>query len=263
MKGDAFIPWLVGYFVVLQMVVSVVWPVVVQPLFYRYPALGDGEEEKDVKSRVERLARRMRYPMKYLSETGEGKGKGKVATGVNTMIFGFPRVCPISFCLTGLINLVFFFGQRNHLVISNNVLKTCEPEEVEAVVGKLSPLPSLAPNPISFPFPTLTPPHPQPPSYLNFRTAHDIAEWRLSTGLNLALAFYSRILLYIALFPAFTHASPVLRAFDFDFSDQILGEGEGEVPTFLAWVLFQVCVSTFCVWEGKRKADCVLVVGGM
>lgn len=69
---------------------------------------------------------------------------------------------------------------------------------------------------------------------MNF-VAHELGHWYYLHPSKMLIISQVHIFTILALFPAFMHAPPVLRSFDFP------KEVAANPPTILAFLLFQVC----------------------
>lgn len=89
------------------MIMVVLYPLVIQPLFNKLSPLKPGE----LRDRIEALARRMNFPLKHLYEIDGSKR----TSHSNAYFFGLPW--------------------SKHIVIFDNLIKQAKPEEVEAVLA--------------------------------------------------------------------------------------------------------------------------------
>lgn len=111
---------------------------------------------------------------------------------------------PTSSAFPGLVvlstseSLYSSYSQSKHIVIFDTLIKQSKPEEVEAVL------------------------------------AHELGHWYYMHPTKLMCVSQLHIFSILALFPAFLHAPPVLRSFDFPPSVA------AKPPTIIAFLLFQV-----------------------
>ncbi|KAL6303623.1 peptidase family M48-domain-containing protein [Sparassis latifolia] len=167
--GDRFIPWLMAFLLAFQLIMVVIYPVMIQPLFNKLSPLGEGE----LRSRIESLATKLKFPLTHLYEIDGSKR----SSHSNAYFYGLPW--------------------SKHIVIFDTLIKQSKPDEVEAVL------------------------------------AHELGHWYYMHPSKLLIVSQLHIFTILALFPAFLHAPPVLRSFD--FSKAIAADP----PTILAFFLFQ------------------------
>ncbi|KAF8552694.1 hypothetical protein OG21DRAFT_1498247 [Imleria badia] len=105
--GDRFVPWLMAFLLVFQIVMVVLYPTVIQPLFNKLSPLPAG----DLRSRTEVLARKLKFPLKHLYEIDGSKR----SSHSNAYFFGLPW--------------------SKHIVIFDTLIKESKPDEVEAVLA--------------------------------------------------------------------------------------------------------------------------------
>ena len=67
--GRAFVPYLMVFFVAVQLALQVVFPTLIQPLFNKLTPLPDGE----LRGRVEGLAKQLGFPLKHLYQIDGSK----------------------------------------------------------------------------------------------------------------------------------------------------------------------------------------------
>ncbi|KAL4254180.1 CAAX prenyl protease [Abortiporus biennis] len=171
--GDRFIPWLMGFLISFQMIMVILYPTVIQPLFNKLSPLADGE----LRTRIEALASKLKFPLKHLYEIDGSKR----SSHSNAYFFGLPW--------------------SKHIVIFDTLIKESKPEEVEAVL------------------------------------AHELGHWFYMHPTKLLFISQLHIFTVLALFPAFMHAPPLLRAFDFPKSVA------AKPPTVIAFLLFQMILT--------------------
>ena len=87
----------------------ILYPTVIQPLFNKLSPLQEG----DLRTRIEGLATKLRFPLKHLYEIDGSKR----SSHSNAYFFGLPW--------------------SKHIVIYDTLIKESAPEEVEAVLGTL------------------------------------------------------------------------------------------------------------------------------
>ncbi|KDR72916.1 hypothetical protein GALMADRAFT_252262 [Galerina marginata CBS 339.88] len=196
--GDRFVPWLMGFMISFQLIMVVLYPTVIQPLFNKLSPLAEG----DLRSRIEALASKLKFPLKHLYEIDGSKR----SSHSNAYFFGLPW--------------------SKHIVIFDTLIQQSKPEEVEAVL------------------------------------AHELGHWYYLHPTKMMAISQFHIFTILALFPAFLHAPPLLRAFDFPKAVA------AQPPTMIAFLLFQMiltpleavvsigmnAVSRHFEWEADRFA---------
>jgi len=105
--GDRFVPWLMGFMITFQMIMVVLYPTVIQPLFNKLSPLAEG----DLRQRIEALASKLRFPLTHLYEIDGSKR----SSHSNAYFFGLPW--------------------SKHIVIFDTLIQQSKPEEVEAVLA--------------------------------------------------------------------------------------------------------------------------------
>ncbi|KDQ12633.1 hypothetical protein BOTBODRAFT_34349 [Botryobasidium botryosum FD-172 SS1] len=105
--GDRFIPWLMGFMVSFQMIMVVLYPLVIQPLFNKLSPLPQDE----LRTRIEALASRLSFPLKHLYVIDGSKRSAHS----NAYFYGLPW--------------------SKHIVIYDTLIKKTKPEEIEAVLA--------------------------------------------------------------------------------------------------------------------------------
>ncbi|KIJ91753.1 hypothetical protein K443DRAFT_471063 [Laccaria amethystina LaAM-08-1] len=105
--GDRFVPWLMAFMISFQLVMVVLYPTVIQPLFNKLSPLADG----NLRTRVEYLASKLKFPLKHLYEIDGSKR----SSHSNAYFFGLPWA--------------------KHIVIFDTLIQQSKPEEVEAVLA--------------------------------------------------------------------------------------------------------------------------------
>ncbi|KAH9475229.1 CAAX prenyl protease 1 [Psilocybe cubensis] len=196
--GDRFVPWLMAFMISFQLVMVILYPTVIQPLFNKLSPLPEGE----LRTRIEGLAGKLKFPLKHLYEIDGSKR----SSHSNAYFFGLPW--------------------SKHIVIFDTLIQQSKPEEVEAVL------------------------------------AHELGHWYYLHPTKLMAISQVHIFGILALFPAFLHAPPLLRAFDFPKAVA------AQSPTIVAFLLFQMiltpveavvsilmnAVSRHFEWEADRFA---------
>ncbi|VDC05236.1 unnamed protein product [Peniophora sp. CBMAI 1063] len=105
--GDRFLPWLMALLFGFQMLMVVIFPTFIQPLFNKLSPLEPGE----LKSRIEGLATKLKFPLKHLYEIDGSKR----SSHSNAYFYGLPW--------------------SKHIVIFDTLIKQSKPDEVEAVLA--------------------------------------------------------------------------------------------------------------------------------
>ncbi|KAF5320063.1 hypothetical protein D9611_010292 [Ephemerocybe angulata] len=105
--GDRFVPWLMAFMISFQLIMVILYPTVIQPLFNKLSPLAEG----DLKQRIEGLAVKLRFPLKHLYEIDGSKR----SSHSNAYFFGLPWA--------------------KHIVIFDTLIQQSKPEEVEAVLA--------------------------------------------------------------------------------------------------------------------------------
>lgn len=105
--GKAFIPWLMLFVIAVQLVLQIIFPLWIQPLFNKFTPLPDGE----VRSRVEKLATKLHFPLKHLFMIDGSKR----SSHSNAYFYGLPW--------------------SKQIVIYDTLLEKSTPAEVEAVLA--------------------------------------------------------------------------------------------------------------------------------
>ncbi|KAJ3841940.1 peptidase family M48-domain-containing protein [Lentinula raphanica] len=171
--GDRFVPWLMGFMISFQLLMVILYPTVIQPLFNKLTPLSNGE----LRSRVESLAGKLHFPLKHLYEIDGSKR----SSHSNAYFFGLPW--------------------SKHIVIFDTLMQQSKPEEVEAVL------------------------------------AHELGHWYYKHPTKMMAISQIHIFTILALFPAFLHAPPLLRSFDFP------KHVAAKPPTIVAFLLFQMILT--------------------
>ncbi|KAI0739345.1 peptidase family M48-domain-containing protein [Daedaleopsis nitida] len=105
--GNRFVPWLMAFLLIFQMSMVILYPTVIQPLFNKLSPLAEG----DLRSRIEALASKLKFPLKHLYEIDGSKR----SSHSNAYFFGLPW--------------------SKHIVIFDTLIKQSKSEEVEAVLA--------------------------------------------------------------------------------------------------------------------------------
>ncbi|KIY44638.1 hypothetical protein FISHEDRAFT_61693 [Fistulina hepatica ATCC 64428] len=171
--GDRFVPWLMGFMISFQLLMVVIYPTVIQPLFNKLSPLAEGP----LRTRIEALAMRLRFPLKHLYEIDGSKR----SSHSNAYFFGLPW--------------------SKHIVIFDTLIHQSTPEEVEAVL------------------------------------AHELGHWYYSHPFKLLLVSQLHLFSVLSTFPAFMHAPPLLRSFDFP------PEVAKNPPIIVAFLMFQLILT--------------------
>jgi len=105
--GDRFLPWLMALLFGFQMLLVIIYPTFIQPLFNKLSPLADGE----LRTRVESLASKLKFPLTHLYEIDGSKR----SSHSNAYFYGLPW--------------------SKHIVIFDTLIKQSQPAEVEAVLA--------------------------------------------------------------------------------------------------------------------------------
>ncbi|KAJ7226892.1 peptidase family M48-domain-containing protein [Mycena pura] len=105
--GDRFVPWLMAFVLAFQMIMVVIYPLFIQPLFNKLSPLAEG----DLRTRIESLASKLKFPLKHLYEIDGSKR----SSHSNAYFFGLPW--------------------SKHIVIFDTLIQQSQSEEVEAVLA--------------------------------------------------------------------------------------------------------------------------------
>jgi len=105
--GDRFVPWLMALLLSFQMIMVIIYPTLIQPMFNKVTPLPAG----DLRNRVEALASKLKFPLKHLYEIDGSKR----SSHSNAYFFGLPW--------------------SKHIVIFDTLIKQSKSEEVEAVLA--------------------------------------------------------------------------------------------------------------------------------
>jgi len=105
--GDSFIPFLMAFLLTFQILMVLIYPTVIQPLFNKLTSLPEG----DLRKRIESLASQLNFPLKHLYEIDGSKR----SSHSNAYFFGLPW--------------------SKHIVIFDTLIKQSKAEEVEAVLA--------------------------------------------------------------------------------------------------------------------------------
>jgi STE24 endopeptidase len=178
--GDRFVPWLMAFLLTFQLTMVIIYPTIIQPLFNKLSPLAEGE----LRSRIEALASKLKFPLKHLYEIDGSKR----SSHSNAYFFGLPW--------------------SKHIVIFDTLIKESAPEEVEAVL------------------------------------AHELGHWYYLHPTKLLCISQLHIFTILAFFPAFLHAPPLLRSFD--FSKAVAARP----PTIIAFILFQMILTPLEAFVG-------------
>ncbi|KAF8631662.1 hypothetical protein AX17_005063 [Amanita inopinata Kibby_2008] len=105
--GDRFVPWLMAFMISFQLIMVIVYPTVIQPLFNKLSPL----PKSDLRTRIENLASKLKFPLKHLYEIDGSKR----SSHSNAYFFGLPW--------------------SKHIVVFDTLIQQSKPEEVEAVLA--------------------------------------------------------------------------------------------------------------------------------
>jgi len=105
--GDRFVPWLMAFMIMFQLIMVIVYPTIIQPMFNKLSPLAAG----DLRNRIEALATKLKFPLKHLYEIDGSKR----SSHSNAYFFGLPW--------------------SKHIVIFDTLIQQSKPEEVEAVLA--------------------------------------------------------------------------------------------------------------------------------
>lgn len=105
--GRSFVPWLMLFLISVQLVLQIVYPTFIQPLFNKLTPLPEG----DLRVRVEKLAGQLDFPLKHLYVIDGSKRSGHS----NAYFYGLPW--------------------SKYIVIYDTLMEKSSPAEVEAVLG--------------------------------------------------------------------------------------------------------------------------------
>ncbi|KZT58025.1 hypothetical protein CALCODRAFT_495494 [Calocera cornea HHB12733] len=106
--GQSFVYYLMGFMLAFQLVLVVLYPLVIQPLFNKLTPL---EEGSTLKLRIEALATRLKFPLKHLYQIDGSKRSNHS----NAYFYGLPW--------------------SKHIVIFDTLIDQSSDEEVEAVLA--------------------------------------------------------------------------------------------------------------------------------
>ncbi|KAI5121524.1 hypothetical protein M0805_002584 [Coniferiporia weirii] len=138
-----------------------------------------------------------------LSPLREGDLRGRIEALAGRLRFPLKHLYEIDGSKRSSHSNAYFFGLpwSKHIVIFDTLIKESASEEVEAVL------------------------------------AHELGHWYFSHPTKLLCVSQVHLFSILALFPAFLHAPPVLRAFDF------LPKVAAKPPTIVAFLLFQMILT--------------------
>jgi STE24 endopeptidase len=121
--GDRFVPWLMGFLsvaskftclhfsdqsphrIIFQLSMVIIYPTIIQPLFNKLSPLAEG----DLRTRIENLATKLKFPLKHLYEIDGSKR----SSHSNAYFFGLPWVM-----------LKLPFGDRNFNACASSLEQT-------------------------------------------------------------------------------------------------------------------------------------------
>jgi STE24 endopeptidase len=105
--GDSFIPYLMAFILLIQLVLVMLYPFVIQPLFNKLSPLEAGP----LRTRIEMLADKLKFPLKHLYVIDGSKR----SSHSNAYFYGLPW--------------------SKHIVLYDTLIKKTPPEEIEAVLA--------------------------------------------------------------------------------------------------------------------------------
>ncbi|KAI9635595.1 metalloendopeptidase [Dioszegia hungarica] len=105
--GKNFVPWLMLFMVVVQLVLQIIYPIFIQPLFNKLTPLPAGE----IRERVEKLSQKLGFPLTHLYQIDGSKR----SSHSNAYFYGLPW--------------------SKHIVVYDTLMEKSSPAEVEAVLG--------------------------------------------------------------------------------------------------------------------------------
>ncbi|KAJ7640425.1 peptidase family M48-domain-containing protein [Mycena polygramma] len=105
--GDRFVPWLMAFVLAFQLIMVIIYPTVIQPLFNKLSPLAEGE----LRTRIESLASKLKFPLTHLYEIDGSKR----SSHSNAYFFGLPW--------------------SKHIVIFDTLIQQSKADEVEAVLA--------------------------------------------------------------------------------------------------------------------------------
>ncbi|KAH8829254.1 peptidase family M48-domain-containing protein [Flagelloscypha sp. PMI_526] len=105
--GNRFVPWLMMFMLSFQLIMVLIYPTLIQPLFNKLSPLPEG----NLRNRVTSLAARLKFPLKHLYEIDGSKR----SSHSNAYFFGLPW--------------------SKHIVIFDTLIEQSQPAEVEAVLA--------------------------------------------------------------------------------------------------------------------------------
>ncbi|BEI80436.1 hypothetical protein CcaverHIS002_0109650 [Cutaneotrichosporon cavernicola] len=107
MAGKNFVPWLMLFMISVQLILQIIYPIFIQPLFNKLTPLPEG----DVRQRVEKLANKLQFPLKHLYVIDGSKR----SSHSNAYFYGLPW--------------------SKQIVLYDTLLDQNTPPEVEAVLA--------------------------------------------------------------------------------------------------------------------------------
>jgi len=105
--GDSFVPYLMVFLVTFQMIMVIIYPTFIQPLFNKLTPLPEGE----LRGRIEKVASSLDYPLAKLYQIDGSKR----SSHSNAYMYGLPW--------------------SKHIVIFDTLIEQSNPSEVEAVIA--------------------------------------------------------------------------------------------------------------------------------
>ncbi|EIW68672.1 STE24 endopeptidase [Tremella mesenterica] len=105
--GRAFVPWLMVFLISIQLLLQIIFPTFIQPLFNKLTPLPEGE----LRTMVESLAKKLNFPLTHLYQIDGSKR----SSHSNAYFYGLPW--------------------SKHIVIYDTLIEKSTPTEVEAVLS--------------------------------------------------------------------------------------------------------------------------------
>lgn len=185
----------------------IIYPTLIQPLFNKLSPLAEGE----LRTRIEALAARLKFPLKHLYEIDGSKR----SSHSNAYFYGLPWVgsrCVI--CLGALLTRDVAEQTHRHLRHADSAEQAWRSRSCPRCVLLPEPLFCLA--------------------HLFGTVAHELGHWYYFHPTKMMIVSQLHLFSILAVFPAFLHAPPVLHAFDFP------KHVAAQPPTIVAFLLYQV-----------------------
>ncbi|KAG8911123.1 hypothetical protein FRC01_005916 [Tulasnella sp. 417] len=177
--GSSFIPYLMAFIITSQLILVVIYPLLIQPLFNKLSPLPEGT----LRTRIEALASSLNFPLKHLYVIDGSKR----SSHSNAYFYGLPW--------------------SKHIVIFDTLIAKTSEEQIEAVLGSYSnqrsPLPSFTSNETPNPLTVVA-------------TAHELGHWKYSHPSKMLVVSQLYLASILSVFPPFLRSSPLLRSFGFN-----------------------------------------------